>query len=115
MYHTKEPARWSGWVHIDGERISVGGGITYAGGDRKRPARAVLVFTDEDGKAHRVIAEAPHPEVNAYYGLPMAHRHHDDLGGGAYFIHFAWDSCDLDDGPVLPREPRIQQVLAQSG
>jgi hypothetical protein len=24
----------------------------------------------------------------------MAHCQYEDLGGGAYFIHFAWDSCD---------------------
>lgn len=162
MYHMKEPGRWSGWVTIDGERISVDGfhggrdrtfgvrvsdkidfwlwldagfddhaieawiiesadgtvnyvdgGITYADGrlskrfvkiehdvefdgDRKRPTGAALVFTDEDGQAHRVIAEAPHQQVNAYYGLPMAHCQYEDLGGGAYFIHFAWDSSDPD-------------------
>jgi hypothetical protein len=62
-------------------------------GDRKRPARAVLVFTDEEGKTYRVTADAPHQEVNAYYGLPMAHCQYEDLGGG-YFIHFRWDSTD---------------------
>lgn len=162
MYHMKEPGRLSGWVQIDGERISVDGfhggrdrtfgvrisdkidfwlwldagfddhaieawiiessdgtvnyvdgGITHADGtlskrfvnishevefdgDRKRPTRAVLVFTDEDGEAHRVIAEAPHLEVNAYYGLPMAHCQYEDLGDGAYFIHFAWDSSNSE-------------------
>src|SRR5262249_17514073 len=30
----------------------------------------------------------------AYYGLPMAHCQYEDLGGGAYFIHFLWDSTD---------------------
>jgi len=28
-------------------------------GDRKRPSRAVLVFTDEDGQTYRVTAESP--------------------------------------------------------
>ncbi len=139
MYHMKEPGRWSGWVQIDGERISVDGfhggrdrtfgvrvadkidfwlwldagfedraieawiieshdgtvnyvdgGITHADGtlskrfvkiehdvefdgDTKRPARADLIFTDEDGKTYHVTADAPHQDVNAYYGLPMAH------------------------------------------
>ena len=41
-------------------------------GDRKRPASAVLVFTDEDGATYRVTADAPHQHVNAYYGLPMS-------------------------------------------
>ena len=63
-------------------------------GERKRPARAVLVFTDEDGKTYRVAADTPHQDVNAYYGMPMSHRKYQDLGGGAYFIHFLWDSND---------------------
>lgn len=160
MYHMKEPGRWSGWVQIDGERISVDGfhggrdrtfgvrvadkidfwlwldagfedhaieawviessdgtvqyvdgGITRNDGtlssrfvkieheiefdgDRKRPANAALVFTDEDGKTYRVDAAATHQAVDAYYGLPMAHCQYEDLGGGAYFIHFLWDSND---------------------
>src|ERR1700742_2273551 len=160
MYHMKEPGRWSGWVQIDGERISVDGfhggrdrtfgvrvsdkidfwlwldagfedraieawiiessdgtvnyvdgGITNTDGslskrfvkiehdvefdgDTKRPARALLVFTDEDGKTYRVTADTPHQNVNAYYGLPMAHCRYEDLGGGEYFIHFQWDSND---------------------
>ena len=159
MYHMKEPGRWTGWVQIDGERISVDGfhggrdrtfgvrvsdkidsgsgsmpasktarskrgssnsdgtvnyvdgGITHSDGtlskrfvkiehdvefdgDRKRPARAVLAFTDEDGETYRVTADSPHQDVNAYYGLPMAHCQYQDLGGGAYFIHFRWDSND---------------------
>jgi hypothetical protein len=63
-------------------------------GDHKRPARAVLAFTDEEGRIYRVTAEARHQAVNAYYGLPMAHCNFQDLGGGAYFIHFRWDSND---------------------
>lgn len=162
MYHIKEPGRWTGWVQIDGERISVDGfhggrdrtfgvrvsdkidfwlwldagfgeyaieawviessdgtvnyvdgGITHNDGtcskrfvridhdvefdgERKRPARAVLVFTDEDGKTYRVIADTPTQHVNAYYGLPMSHCQYQDLGGGGYFIHFRWDSGDPD-------------------
>jgi hypothetical protein len=160
LYHMKEPGRWTGWVQIDGERISVDGfhggrdrtfgvrvsdkidfwmwldagfgdraieawiiestdgavnyvdgGITHSDGtlskrfvkiehavefdaDRKRPARALLVFTDEDGKTYRVTADTPHQDVNAYYGLPMAHCQYRDLGEGEYFIHFQWDSND---------------------
>lgn len=162
MYHMKEPGRWTGWVQIDGQRISVDGfhggrdrtfgvrvsdkidfwlwldagfedraieawiieshdgtvryvdgGITHNDGtlskrfvgishdvefdgDRKRPARAVLDFTDEDGKTYRVTADTPHQDVNAYYGLPMAHCQYQDQGGGGYFIHFRWDSNDPD-------------------
>jgi hypothetical protein len=101
------------WVieSCDGTVNYVDGGITHADGtlsrrfvkiehdvefdgDRKRPTRAVLVFTDEDGKTYRVFADAPHRDVNAYYGLPMAHCQYEDLGGGAYFIHFRWDSTN---------------------
>lgn len=162
MYHMKEPGRWTGWVKVDGERISVDGfhggrdrtfgvrvsdkidfwlwldagfddhaieawviessdgtvlyvdgGITYSDGtlskrfvkiehevefdgDCKRPASAVLVFTDEDGKAYRVAAKANHQVVDAYYGLPMAHCQYEDLGNGGYFIHFRWDSENTD-------------------
>ena len=160
MYHMKEPGRWTGWVEIDGQRISVDGfhggrdrtfgvrvadkidfwlwldagfedraieawiiessdgtvnyvdgGITHTDGtlskrfvkiehdvdfdgDSKRPARAVLVFSGEDGTTYRVTADTPHRDVNAYYGMPMSHREYQDLGNGAYFIHFLWDSND---------------------
>ena len=160
LYHMKEPGRWTGWVDIEGQRISVDGfhggrdrtfglrvadeidfwlwldagfddraieawifessdgtvkyvdgGITHADGtlskrfvklehdvefdgDRKRPSRAVLVFTDEDGKTYRVTADAPHQDVNVYYGLPLPTCSYSDLGGGAYFVHFRWDSND---------------------
>lgn len=162
LYHMKEPGRWTGWVQIEGERVSVDGwhggrdrtfglrvadeidfwlwldagfedraieawvfesfdgtvkyvdgGITHNDGtlskrfvklehevefdgDHKRPARAVLVFTDEDAKTYRVTAQAPHQDVNVYYGLPMSHCTYQDLGGGSYFIHFQWDSNDPD-------------------
>lgn len=160
MYHMKEPGRWTGWVEVDGQRVSVDGfhggrdrtfgvrvsdkidfwlwldagfedkaieawviessdgtelyvdgGFTHHDGTlskrfvkiehdiefdgaNKRPKRATLVFTDEDGDTHRVTADAPHQAVNAYYGLPMAHCRYEDLGGGEYFIHFTWDSND---------------------
>jgi hypothetical protein len=95
----------------DGTVKYVDGGITHADGtlskrfvnlehdvefdgDRKRPSRAVLVFTDEDGKTYRVTADAPHQDVNVYYGLPLPTCSYSDLGGGAYFVHFRWDSND---------------------
>ena len=178
MYHMKEPGRWTGWVQIDGERISVDGfhggrdrtfgvrvsdkidfwlwldagfedraieawiiessdgtvnyvdgGITHNDGtlskrfvkiehdvefdgDRKRPARAVLVFTDEDGKTYRVTADAPHQDVNAYYGLPMAHCSIQDLGDGAYFIHFQWDSNDPEQlGETEGKSMALDQLM----
>ena len=51
-------------------------------GDRKRPARAVLVFTDEDGRTYRVTAESTHQAVNVYYGLPLPNCQYEDHGGG---------------------------------
>jgi hypothetical protein len=162
MYHIKEPGQWTGWVQVDGERISVDGfhggrdrtfgirlsaeidfwlwldvgfedraleawvieahdgtvqyvdgGITHADGtlskrfvriehdlefdgDRKRPVRAQLVFTDEDGTRHRVTADTQHPHVNANYGLPLPTMSHEDRGDGEYFVYFPWDSSDRD-------------------
>ncbi len=160
MYHIKESGRVSGWVQIEGERISldgfhggrdrtfgvrvadeinfwiwldagfddraieawiiedhdgnvlyVDGGVTHTDGtlskrfvklehdidfdgDRKRPARAVLVFTDEDGEEHRLIADSPHQDVNVYYGQPLPTAAFQDLGDGEYFLHFPWNSTD---------------------
>ncbi len=98
-----------GRTAADGTVKYVDGDITYADGttskrfvklehavefdgDRKRPARAVLMFTDEDGKTYRVTADAPHQDINVYYGLPLPTCTYSDLGGGSYFIHFQWDS-----------------------
>lgn len=147
MYHMKEPGKWTGWVEVNGERISVDGfhggrdrtfgvrvadeidfwlwldagfedraieawifetadgtvtyvdgGITHSDGtlskrfvkiehdvefdgEHKRPAKAVLVFTDEGGTQYRVTAESAHQHVNAYYGLPMSKCTYEDLGG----------------------------------
>ena len=39
----------------------------------------------------------PNQHVNAYYGLPMAKCRYEDLGGGAYFIHYRWDANDRDE------------------
>ena len=105
------------WIieSADGTVLYVDGGITRSDGtqsarfvkiehavefdtafdaDRKRPTRAVLVFTDENGQTYRVTADTPHQNVNAYYGLPMAHCQYEDLGGGGYFVHFRWSSED---------------------
>jgi len=160
MYHVKESGEWTGWVRIEGERISVDGfhggrdrtfgvrvadeinfwlwldagfgdraieawviesrdgtvqyvdgGITHVDGtlskrfvaidhdvdfdgDRKRPARATLVLTDEEGRRYRVVAEPPHQHVNAYYGLPLRGFSYEDHGDGEFFLHFPWNSAD---------------------
>jgi hypothetical protein len=163
MFHIKESGRWTGWVSIDGERISVDGwhggrdrtfgvrvadeinfwiwldagfedravqawliedhdgnvqyvdgGITYTNGtvskrfvsldheiefdhDLKRPARAVLTFTDEDGATHRLTADSPQQQATAYYGMPLSKRTVESRGGGEYFFHFPWNSTDVDE------------------
>jgi hypothetical protein len=103
------------WVieSSDGSVQYVDGGITHADGtlskrfvridheiefdsDRKRPARAVLTFTDEDGKTHRVHGDTLHPDVNVYYGQPLPTPHTQDLGGGGFLLHFAWNSRERD-------------------
>jgi len=174
MYHMKEPGKWTGWVEVNGERISVDGfhggrdrtfgvrvadeidfwlwldagfedraieawifetadgtvtyvdgGITHSDGtlskrfvkiehdvefdgEHKRPAKAVLVFTDEGGTQYRVTAESAHQHVNAYYGLPMSKCTYEDLGGGEYFIHFLWDS--KEHGELVENEDKAMAV-----
>ena len=163
MFHIKESGRWTGWVQIDGERISVDGwhggrdrtfgvrmaaeinfwiwldagfedravqawliedrdgnvqymdgGITNTDGtiskrfvsldhdiefdrDRKRPTRAVLIFTDTDGDTYRLTADSPQLDVNVYYGMPLPKRVTENLGNGEYFMHFPWNSTDSDE------------------
>ncbi|MDG2306729.1 MAG: hypothetical protein P8R42_19165 [Candidatus Binatia bacterium] len=178
MYHMKEPGKWTGWVRIDGEKISVDGfhggrdrtfgvrvadeinfwlwldagfedcaieawviesrdgtvqyvdgGITHVDGtlskrfvaiehdvefdsDRKRPARAVLVFTDEDGQTYRVTADSPHQHVNAYYGMPLGHMKAQRLEGGGYFLYFPWNSSDREELVALEtKSMAIDQLM----
>lgn len=178
MYHMKESGRWTGWVEVDGERISidgwpggrdrtfgvrvadeidfwlwldigfedraiqawvieahdgsvhyVDGGITHVDGrlskrfvriehdiafdgDRKRPARAGLVFTDEDGATYEVDVVAEHQHVNAYYGQPLPGAGYEDLGGGEYLVHFAWDSRDREQLAALEdRSMSVDQLM----
>jgi hypothetical protein len=163
MYHMKESGTFTGWVQIDGERISldgfhggrdrtfgvrvadeldfwlwldigfedraiqawvieahdgtvqyVDGGITHVDGtlskrfvkiehetefdgERKRPSKTVLVFTDEDGVEHRVTGESKHQHVNVYYGLPLPKMQLEDQPPGAFLLHFPWDSADREE------------------
>lgn len=60
--------------------------------DRKRPTRAHVVFTDEEGGKHDVVAEAQHPEVGVYYGSGLSRRRLDDR-----VVHYAWNSRDDAD------------------
>ena len=81
-------------------------------GDRKRPARTTLVFTDEDGTAHRVEGVADHQDVDVYYGQPLPSFAFEDLGGGEYLGHFAWDSGDRDELVALEsRSMSVDQLM----
>ena len=178
MYHMKESGLYSGWVQIDGERISldgfpggrdrtfgvrvadeldfwlwldigfedrsiqawvieshdgtvqyVDGGITHVDGtlskrfvkiehemefdgDRKRPLRTEMVFTDEDGVEHRVTGEAPFPDVNVYYGQPLEKMTVERPDAGGYLLHYPWDSSDRDElVAVEERAMSIDQLM----
>ncbi|MDG2029153.1 MAG: hypothetical protein P8J50_18815 [Acidimicrobiales bacterium] len=96
----------------DGTVQYVDGGVTYTDGtvspkrfvridhevefdgDRKRPARVVLDFTDEDGTSHRVTGDAPHQNVAVYYGQPLKGFTLEKMGAGEVFLHFPWNSTD---------------------
>jgi hypothetical protein len=60
-------------------------------GDRKGPLRATIVFTDEDGRAYEVSAEAEHPDVGVRCGLGLSRQHDGDLSS------YIWDSNDTAD------------------
>ena len=66
-------------------------------GDRKRPAKTRLVFTDEDGVEHRVTGVSTHQDMTTYYGLPLPKMSVEDRGNGEYFLHFPWDSTARDE------------------
>src|SRR5207247_9996981 len=59
--------------------------------DKKRPAHADIVFTDEDGQQFRVTADATHQDVNVYYGVALPNR---VIGDG--MMHSRWSSHDPD-------------------
>jgi len=89
-----------GITHVDGtlsKRFVKIDHETEFDGDRKRPARTVLVFTDEDGVEHRVTGESVHQAVNVYYGLPLPKMQLEDQPAGAFLLHFPWDSTDRDE------------------
>jgi hypothetical protein len=158
MQHIKQPGTYTGWLSVEGERISVDGfdggrdrtfgtrvadqidfwlwfeagledraieawviesadgtvqyvdgGITFENGlqskrfikfehdvtfdaDRKRPMRADVVFTDEDGKKYVVAAESRHPDVGVYYGLG-----HSRVERADKVSYYSWDSTNPAD------------------
>jgi hypothetical protein len=61
-------------------------------GERKRPAHADIVFTDEDGEQFHVTADATHQGVNVYYGAAPPNR---VMADG--LMHARWNSNDADD------------------
>ncbi len=77
-------------------------------GDRKRPIRTALVFTDEDGETYRVTGEAEHQHVNAYYGQPLPNFGFEDHGDGEYLVHFPWDAADR--GQLVELEARSMSI-----
>ena len=108
------------WIIEDGDGTVdyVDGGITHVDGtlskrivkidhevdfdaDRKRPARATLDITDEDGHTFQLTAESPNQHVNAYYGQPLPKLAFENLGAGEYFLHFPWNSTDHDELAAL--------------
>jgi hypothetical protein len=158
MHHIKQPARYTGWVSVDGERFEidgwtggrdrtfgvrvatevdfwlwfeavfedraieawifeaadgtvqyVDGGFTFDDGtqskrftmfehdirfdgERKRPAGADIVFTDEDGRRFEVTATASEPHANVYYGAAPPNR---VLSDG--IMHARWNSENPDE------------------
>lgn len=155
MYHIKQPARYTGWLQIDGERRSidgysggrdrtfgvrlaqkidfwvwfeanfedraieawvfesadgtvqyVDGGFTFFDGrqskrfvkfeheiafdgELKRPTRADIVFTDEDGVKFHVTAKSKNIDVTVYHGPPHRSRQERDGTG-----HYSFSSKD---------------------
>jgi hypothetical protein len=104
-----------GITHVDGalsKRFVDIDHVIEFDGDRKRPARAVLVFMDEDGVRYRVTADSPHQNVNAYYGQPLPSLKFKDLGNGEYFLHFPWNSSDREQLVQLEsRSMSIDQLM----
>jgi hypothetical protein len=61
-------------------------------GERKRPAHADIVFTDEVGDRFRVSADAAHQDVNVYYGVALPNQ---VIGNG--MMHSRWNSANADE------------------
>ncbi len=97
------------WEGADGSIDYVDGGIVFADGtlskrfvkfehdvtfdgDRKRPARAEISFTDEDGRRYEVTATSEHLDTAVYYGLGNSRRQQGDS-----YSWYAWDGTVADD------------------
>ena len=97
-----------GITHVDGTLskrfVNIDHEIEFDG-DRKRPSRAALVFTDEDGATYRVTAVSEHLAASVYYGKPLRGFGYEDYGDGEYLLHFPWNANDAD---------QLAQLEAQS-
>lgn len=97
----------SGW-YVDGGFTFVDGSLSKRfvrcdhdiefDGDRKRPRRGTVVFTDEDGEQHRISVEADQPDVGVYYGRGPADR---QVSGATSW--YRWDAHDPDQLAELER------------
>ena len=158
MFHIKQPGRYTVWVEIEGERISVDGfhggrdctfgvrmaehvdfwlwfeagfedraiedwvwesrdgtvqycdgGIVHVDGtlskrfvrfehnvtfdgDRKRPLKATVRSTDENGRTHDVVETSDHPHCTAHYRSGLDRRQRE--GALSYYV---WNGDDGDD------------------
>lgn len=104
-----------GITHVDGTLskrfVKIEHEIEFDG-DRKRPSRTEMVFTDEDGVEHRVIGETPFQDVNVYYGQPLDKMTVERPDGGGYLLHYPWNSADRDDlVAVENRAMSIDQLM----
>ena len=100
------------WIFesADGTAQYVDGGLTHDDGtlskrfvkfehdirfdrDKRRPAGADIVFTDEDGKQYAITATANEQLVNVYYGVHQPNR---VIGDGGV-IHARWDASNEDE------------------
>jgi hypothetical protein len=100
------------WEASDGTVLYFDGGFTFDDGrqskrfvkfehdirfdgERKRPAHADIVFTDQDGETFHVVADAPQQDVDVYYGMGLSRRVRD--GASSYYVWNSTDAVDLDE------------------
>ena len=105
-----------GITHVDGTLskrfVKIEHDVEFDGAN-KRPARAVLVFTDEDGATHRVTGTSSHQDVNVYYGMPLPGASVEAGDEGGFLLHFPWNSRDPDQLRQLEQgSMSIDQLMA---
>ena len=105
-----------GITHVDGtvskRFVKIEHDVEFDGAN-KRPARAVLVFTDEDGATIRVTGTSSHQDVNVYYGMPLPGASVEAGDEGGFLLHFPWNSRDHDQLSQLEQgSMSIDQLMA---